>query len=342
MTSNTAGDVRLLGTLGSADGRGVVRLEDRFDTDIQDLWGALTDPLRLARWYGDVEGDLRLGGEFRARLFGSGWEGTGRIDACEPPHRLVIVSKEPDQPTEDAIEVTLTADGDQTVLVMVHTGLPPELLYGYGAGSQIELEDLSDYVAGRDRREATGRIAPLIAAYKALAATVNGPGSLRILGSLRSADGKGVIRMEDRFDTDIEDVWSALTDPGRLRRWIGEVAGDLRLGGEYTFHFFSSGAEGTGRVEACERPRRLLLRHGLTHEDVKTIEIGLTADGKRTLLVAEERGMALNLLAGYGAGIQIHIEDLAAHIAGQERRDDDDARWSALAPAYEELAAKVT
>ena len=28
----------------------------------------------------------------------------------------------------------------------------------------------------------------------------------RILGSLRSADGKGVVRMEDRLDTDIDDV----------------------------------------------------------------------------------------------------------------------------------------
>ena len=37
----------------------------------------------------------------------------------------------------------------------------------------------------------------------------------RILGSLGSADGKGVVRMEDRFDTDIGDVWSALTDPSR-------------------------------------------------------------------------------------------------------------------------------
>lgn len=173
MTSETADDVRILGTLESADGRGVVRLEDRFDTGIEDLWDALTDPARLARWYGEVEGDLHLGGNFYARLFASGWEGMSRIDVCEPPHRFVIVSKEPDQPTEDAIEVTLTADGDQTVLVMVHTGLPPELLYGYGAGSQIELEDLADHVAGRDRRDAANRIAPLIAAYKAVASTTN-------------------------------------------------------------------------------------------------------------------------------------------------------------------------
>ena len=59
-------------------------MEDRFDSDIDDVWSALTDPSRLARWYGEVEGDLRLGGEYRALLFSSGWEGTGRVEACEP------------------------------------------------------------------------------------------------------------------------------------------------------------------------------------------------------------------------------------------------------------------
>jgi uncharacterized protein YndB with AHSA1/START domain len=88
----------------------------------------------------------------------------------------------------------------------------------------------------------------------------NAPTGDRILGSLRSADGKGIVRMEDRFDTDIDDLWSALTDPGRLARWIGEVEGDLRLGGEFRTHFFASGSQSTGRVEACEPPQRLLLR----------------------------------------------------------------------------------
>ena len=61
--------------------------------------------------------------------------------------------------------------------------------------------------------------------------TSNPPVGGRILGSLRSADGKGVVRMEDRFDTAIDDLWSALTDPGRLARWFGQVEGDLRPGG---------------------------------------------------------------------------------------------------------------
>jgi hypothetical protein len=47
------------GSLGSADGTGVVGVEDRFHTDIDDLWSAFTALGRLARWYGQLEGDLR-------------------------------------------------------------------------------------------------------------------------------------------------------------------------------------------------------------------------------------------------------------------------------------------
>src|ERR1700735_3569500 len=78
MTSNPRPATRILGSLRSAGGGGVVRMEDRFGTDIDDLWSAVTDPARLARWCGQVEGDLRLGGEFRARFF-DGWEGTGGV-----------------------------------------------------------------------------------------------------------------------------------------------------------------------------------------------------------------------------------------------------------------------
>ena len=171
--------------------------------------------------------------------------------------------------------------------------------------------------------------------------TSNARGSGRILGSLRSADGKGVVRMEDRFDTDIDDLWSVLTDPVRLARWIGEVEGDLRLGGEFRFRFFASGSEGAGRVDACERPRRLLLTMALGQSEEDVIEATLTADGSQTILVWEERGMPLDLLAAYGAGVQIHVEDLAAYLAGRDRVDAT-ARWDELQPAYQDLAANLS
>jgi uncharacterized protein YndB with AHSA1/START domain len=163
----------------------------------------------------------------------------------------------------------------------------------------------------------------------------------RILGSLRSADGKGIVRMEDRLDTDIDDAWSAFTDPGRLARWLGEVEGDLRLGGEFRAHFFSSGWEGTGRVDECEPPRRLrVTTWALDQPNEHVIEVTLAGEGDQTILVLEERGMPLDHLAGYGSGIQVHVEDLAAHLAGRDRCDAA-ARWAELIPAYESLAAQV-
>jgi len=163
----------------------------------------------------------------------------------------------------------------------------------------------------------------------------------RILGRLLTHDGTGVVTVQDRFDTDIDDLWSAITNPARLARWLGEIEGDLRLGGEFRAHFsLASGWEGTGRVEACEPPRRLLVRTVDHKGQEMFIEATLTADGDQTIFSWEERGMPPRLLAAYGAGIQAQVEDLAAYLAGGQGADFG-TRWSELNPAYEELAAGV-
>jgi uncharacterized protein YndB with AHSA1/START domain len=172
MASNTPPGTRILGTLGSADGKGVVRMEDRVDIGVDDVWSAITDPSHLARWYGEVAGDLRVGGEYRAHLFASGWEGTGRVVACEPARRLVVTGKDPDEPNEGVTEVTLTADGDQTVVVWEERGMPLTLLAAYGAGIQIHVEDLVAHLAGRGRCDPGARWAELQPAYDDLAAKV--------------------------------------------------------------------------------------------------------------------------------------------------------------------------
>ena len=95
MTDDTQS--RILGSLRSAGGAGVVRLEGRYDTDIDDLWEALTDPARLARWYGEVEGDLRPDGQFRTYIASADIELVGRVDTCEPPRRLLVTSRETEE-----------------------------------------------------------------------------------------------------------------------------------------------------------------------------------------------------------------------------------------------------
>ena len=173
MTTNVHADDRILGSLRSADGKGVVRMEDRFDTDVDDLWSALTDPRRLARWIGEVDGDLRLGGEFRARFFATGWEGTGCVETCEPSQRLRVLTRDSDQPDEHVIEAVLTADGNQTLLVIEERGMPLEQLAAYGAGIQVHVEDLAAYLGGRGRVDAAARWKELLPVYQALAANAS-------------------------------------------------------------------------------------------------------------------------------------------------------------------------
>lgn len=177
MISNANGGDRILGSLRSADGSGVVRMEDRYAIDINELWTALTEPGHLARWYGEINGDLQLGGEFQARLFASGWEGTGRVETCEPPRRLRVVMRDadpqPGQPADTAIEIELTAEESQTVLVLEERGMPVDLLAAYGAGIQVHLEDLAAHIAGGDRVDADARWAELFPAYEAMAANLS-------------------------------------------------------------------------------------------------------------------------------------------------------------------------
>jgi uncharacterized protein YndB with AHSA1/START domain len=159
----------------------------------------------------------------------------------------------------------------------------------------------------------------------------------RILGTLRALDdGKGAVRMEDVYDAGIDELWSAVTDPERLARWLVEVTGDLRVGGAIEARFTSSWA-GPGRIDVCESPTHLLVTMSPNAPDETVIEAWLTAEGDRTRLVVEERGIPVPELAGHGSGWQAHVEDLATHLSGGDRGDWHE-RWLELTPAYEPLA----
>jgi uncharacterized protein YndB with AHSA1/START domain len=169
-------------------------------------------------------------------------------------------------------------------------------------------------------------------------------GDASILGNLRTDSGEGIVRMEDRFDIGIDDLWRALTDPDRLACWFGEVEGEFSQGSEFRVRIAVAGKR-TGQVESCEPPQRLLLTMRdpdpqPAQPEQTVIEAQLFAEGAQTRLVWEERGMPVNLLPAYGAGIQIHVEHLADYITGRELRNVE-ARWNELFPAYERVSRKL-
>jgi uncharacterized protein YndB with AHSA1/START domain len=182
MTTGTSEGARVLGSLRSADGAGVVHIEQVFQTGVDDLWSALTDPARLARWYGQVDGELRPGGKFRLWIESDGWEGTGRVEECQRPHRLVVTTRESEEswlkgqgaePFDGTIEATLHGDDNRILLVIEVRGLPLDKIAFYGAGWQIHVENLADHVGGRERRDTEARWDELVPPYQRLAAAID-------------------------------------------------------------------------------------------------------------------------------------------------------------------------
>ena len=91
-----------------------VVLSRTYDTDINDLWDALTSARRIPRWFMPVEGDLTLGGRYQ--LIGNAG---GTITECTPPAALGLTWEMRGQVSW--VEVHLAAQSpDRTRLTLRH------------------------------------------------------------------------------------------------------------------------------------------------------------------------------------------------------------------------------
>lgn len=100
------------------------------------------------------------------------------------------------------------------------------------------------------------------------------------------------------YDTTIENVWDAITNPERISRWLLPISGDLRLGGSYQLE-----GNASGQITACD-PRRML---DLTWEfggQVSWVEVRLTelSDGGTSLRLEHIAHVPDDLWDQYGPG----------------------------------------
>ena len=141
----------------------------------------------------------------------------------------------------------------------------------------------------------------------------------------RRTDGteEVVVVIRRTYEAAVEDVWAALTDPERLRRWFLPVSGDLRVGGAYQLE----GNVG-GQIRRCEAPDLLSVTWGM---DSSVVDVRLSADGDRRTVLDLEHSVPLEI-AGSGAGAlyvgpgwDISVQGLATFLDGVVV--DDPAAW---------------
>lgn len=82
------------------------------------------------------------------------------------------------------------------------------------------------------------------------------------------------------YDSAIADVWEALTDPDRVKRWFMPLTGELRPGGNFQLE-----GNASGDILECEPPHRLKVTFG---GPTSLVELRLSAEADdRTSLELE-------------------------------------------------------
>jgi len=147
------------------------------------------------------------------------------------------------------------------------------------------------------------------------------------------------VRFERRYATTPEDLWSSVTEPDRLARWLGPVYGDLVVGGRYELRMgddvADSSQNATGDIVECDPPRRLVLRWRFPGEPDSRVTVDVRADGDGALLVLEHLDLEEAAARGYGGGWHASLDQLDDHVAGRPVRPWDDLFAAAL-PLYQE------
>ena len=130
------------GRIESRDGARCLVIEREFRAPIDDVWAAVTEPDRMARWIGTWTGDpatRRV--EFRMTFEGDDPSAEDvEIRECDPPRRLAVTTHAEGQSWQ--LELDLSEADGVTTLVFTQPGVDPVEAESVGPGWEYYLDRL--------------------------------------------------------------------------------------------------------------------------------------------------------------------------------------------------------
>jgi uncharacterized protein YndB with AHSA1/START domain len=113
---------------------------------------------------------------------------------------------------------------------------------------------------------------------------------------LPAADGAGErvrVLMRRSYEAPIGDVWDAMTQPDRIKRWFLPISGELRAGGTFQLE-----GNAGGEILTCEPPRLLRATFG---DPTSIVEVRLSSQGDSDTVLELEQTVPIEM-AQSGAG----------------------------------------
>lgn len=150
---------------------------------------------------------------------------------------------------------------------------------------------------------------------------------------LRDDEGVRLEFVRD-YDEPIEGVWSALTQPDRVARWIGTISGDPARGAvDFVMTEDEGGTPEAVPILECVPPTRLAVvlpsPDGPWH-----VTVDLRAEGQMTTLVFTQRLVEPYDASSIGPGWHYYLDRLGAVVDGADVATNWDDYYPGLSSAY--------
>ena len=194
-----------------------------------ELWAALTEPERLARWIGRYQ---QTADGFRLEMGGPDTDAVvdGRVLACEPGRRLLVswrFSGDGETEARTELEATIAEAGvDRVLLTLTHRRVQAVTASVYGAGWQDVLTHLARELGGEATpQELDGYVGEAAdpAAFDAALDEYRRDEAALVPATIQRTAGRSAIALQRLLDAPVDEVWDALTLPDRVSRWLWPV-----------------------------------------------------------------------------------------------------------------------
>ena len=133
-------------------------------------------------------------------------------------------------------------------------------------------------------------------------------------------------------------MWSALTEPDRLARWIGVYEGERGPGGTGTFAMTHEGTEEPAgqptTILECDPPRRLVVEWVQEGSENWRVDLDLFTEDGRTVLRFVQFFPAGADVTDMAMGWHWYLDKMGAEIDGGTPPTDWDAFVAEVGPAY--------
>lgn len=208
----------IMGNIRLDGARRIVTVSRELSASRAEVWDAIVDPDRMARWLGRLE---RNGDRFVLTMSSSNDQSaTGEILVCTRPERIEASWSHGAEP-ETLVQADLEQTDGGTRLTLTHRRMPAVKAAEYGADWEDFLTGLAALLGAGSGGEgdATGDAPDAGAAYR----EYREQEAALVRGRL-ARDGNGTsVHLQRLLDASPSRVWDAITTPDGLAGWLWPV-----------------------------------------------------------------------------------------------------------------------